>query len=110
MAGSGNQNVTIEVAKRNLMASVTIKNVPEKLLGRLRRRARDERRSLNKQIIHLLEWSLEQGSGPDDVRVDARRQVEAWRKLAGRWRSDLTAQEEIRSIRKARTPARKPKR
>jgi hypothetical protein len=92
------------------MASVTIKNVPERLLGRLRKRARNERRSLNKQIIHLLEASLEQDPGQDHARTDARKQVEAWRRLAGRWKSDMTAEEEIRSIRKARSPSRKPKR
>jgi plasmid stability protein len=40
------------------MASLTLKNVPEPLLARLRRRAAANRRSLNREIIASLETTL----------------------------------------------------
>lgn len=69
------------------MASLTIKNVPDHLLKRLRATAAEQRRSLNQQVIVLLESAL------TDTGDDARRRLEehtkaqaaAWERLAGRW-------------------------
>lgn len=44
------------------MASVTIKNIPEPLYGRLKEAAERNRRSLNAEVILRLEQSL--GAGP----------------------------------------------
>lgn len=40
------------------------------------------------------------------VKETARRQVEIWKSLAGRWISDLTPEEEIRQINSASTSGR----
>ncbi len=40
------------------MASLTIKGIPENLLDLLRRRAEQHRRSLNSEVLHLLERSV----------------------------------------------------
>ena len=40
------------------MPSLTIKNIPEELLNRLRLEAKREHRSLNKQVISCLEGAL----------------------------------------------------
>ena len=49
--------------KRNhyntIMASLTLKGLPDRLLERLRDRAKTERRSLNQQVIRMLEEALE---------------------------------------------------
>lgn len=47
------------------MASVTIKNIPEPLFGRLKEAAERNRRSLNAEVIHRLERSL--GAAPVDA-------------------------------------------
>lgn len=39
------------------MASLTIKGIPDDLLDRLRKRAEQHRRSLNGEVLHLLERS-----------------------------------------------------
>jgi plasmid stability protein len=39
------------------MPSVTIKGIPEKVLARIRTRAKRNKRSLNREIIHILEES-----------------------------------------------------
>lgn len=46
------------------MSSLTIKNLPASLLTQLRERARRNRRSLNKEILFLLEQTVELDSLP----------------------------------------------
>ncbi len=41
------------------MTSLTLKGIPDRVMERLRQRARDERRSLNQQAIRLLETALD---------------------------------------------------
>jgi len=81
------------------MASLTLKNLPEDLFRALRKAAETDRRSLTKEIIHLLETALERrpersNAGADDV--DA--QVAAWRKLAGKWVPDVDLANEPEQI------------
>jgi plasmid stability protein len=91
------------------MASITLKNVPEGLLKRLREIAAAERRSLNQQILYLLETA----EGPEEklrrLRVEAERQTGAWRQLSGRWQSQESVQEEISRIYASRTEGREIK-
>ncbi len=88
------------------MATLTLKNLPEKLLRYLRKRAADERRSLNQEVIHLLEQTLLAAEKSDQLTESAERQMEAWRRICGRWQSHQTAAEEIREIYSARTRGR----
>lgn len=90
------------------MASLTLKNVSDKLLKALRKAAEGDRRSLNQEVLHLLEEALRErkaGSVPAP-RQDAQAQIEAWRKLAGKWQSDLSPEDEGRQIMDARTGGR----
>ena len=83
------------------MASLTLKNVPDKLLKELRKAADGDRRSLSQEILHLLEEALDQRADrTPSAKVQA--QIEAWRKLAGKWQSDLSPQEEARQLRQSR--------
>ena len=91
------------------MPSLTIKDIPEDLLERLRQRAAADKRSMNKEILHLLDTALSRepvdyNSASISRRIDA--QVHAWRQLAGRWESDLGTAEEIAQIYAARTAGR----
>lgn len=69
------------------MASLTIKNVPDQLLERLREAAAWQRRSLNQQVIVLLELALVQAGDDATQRLQAEieAQAAAWERLAGRW-------------------------
>ena len=87
----------------NLMASLTLKNIPDDLLERLRRRARDDRRSLSQEVLYLLERALGTGASEAEARDARERQVAAWRDLAGTWVSDRPVEEEIAEIYAART-------
>ena len=89
------------------MASLTLKNVPDKLLKALRRNAAGERRSLNQQAIHLLAIALEAPSEAPQERTRAvAAQVAAWRRLAGSWKSDVDPETEARQLSEQRSAGR----
>jgi hypothetical protein len=87
----------VEVA----VASITLKDVPEELLNRLRRAAAQERRSLNQEALLLIEGGL---AARESAEERALRQVEAWRALAGTWVSDRTFEDEVAGLYAGRTP------
>jgi len=90
------------------MAALTLKNLPDELLRELRAAAEHDRRSLNQQVIHLLDTALRAVPGRTAARraeVDA--QVAAWRQLAGRWQSDEDRATEARRIAARRSAGRK---
>jgi plasmid stability protein len=91
------------------MTSVTIKDIPDELMERLRRRAAKDHRSLNKEAIHLLEAALSGLVPTDDAahrKAAVEQQAEAWSRLAGHWESDRTVEEEIGEIYASRTEGR----
>jgi len=78
------------------MPTLTIRDLPPNVLERLRRRATEERRSLNQEAIHLLDLALR------TEMFSPAAQVEAWLRL-GRWKSSRSAKQEIAEIYAART-------
>jgi len=89
------------------MASLTIRNIPESLLERLRSLSETERRSLNSQIIVILEKSLREYTSDHDKNViSAEAQVELWSKLAGEWDDSRSTDEIINNILSHRTTGR----
>ena len=88
------------------MATLTLKNIPESLLEQLRKRASDDRRSLNQEVLHLLEQTLIAAEEARQPKEAWQRQVDAWRRIAGRWRSQQTVADEIQQIYAARTRGR----
>ena len=92
------------------MASLTIRNIPESLLERLRKLSEAERRSLNNEIIVILEKSLKEYTPDYDKNViSVEAQVELWNKLAGEWDDSRSADEIINDILSHRTAGREVK-
>jgi plasmid stability protein len=90
------------------MASLTLKNLPDDLLRALREVADKDRRSLTREIIYLLESALRgQVERPAPRSAGADAQVAAWRKLAGKWESDVDRATEAERLMKRRTSGRK---
>jgi len=87
------------------MPSLTLKNLPDDLLQALREAAARERRSLTQEIIHLLESAL-QARPKGSTRPDVDAQVAAWRRLAGKWESDVDGATEAKRIVGKRTAGR----
>ncbi len=89
------------------MASLTLKNLPDELLRALRRAAENDRRSLTQEILHLLDAALRgRGEQPASRGADAGAQLAAWRKLAGKWESDVDRATEAARILEYRTSGR----
>jgi plasmid stability protein len=88
------------------MASLTLKNLPDDLLQALRQAAQRDRRSLTQEIIHLLEVALREGKPSVERSADAEAQLAAWRKLAGKWESDVKDAVEAKRIIERRTEGR----
>ena len=90
------------------MVNLTIRNIPEELLDKLRRLSNAEKRSLNSEVLVVLEKCLadyKQEKGYQFIPVEA--QVEMWKKLAGEWDDPRSAEEITADIRKHRTAGRK---
>ena len=90
------------------MASITIKNIPDRLLARLREQAAMEQRSMNKEIIRLLETGLsaERVHPMEYRRRLAETQSAAWSRLCGRWVSDTPVEDEVAAIYSTRSGGR----
>jgi plasmid stability protein len=92
------------------MPSITIKDIPEDLVDRLRRRAAHDKRSMNKEVVYLLDLALSgemTSAGAAAMARSIEAQLQAWRQLAGRWESDLETADEIEQIYAARTQGRR---
>ncbi len=74
------------------MPSITLKDVPEALLVRLRSAAARDRRSLNQEALVLIEEGL---AARESAEERGHRQMEAWRALAGTWASDRSFDDEV---------------
>jgi plasmid stability protein len=89
------------------MPSLTLKNLPEELLAALRAAPARDRRSVTQEIIHLLDIALQGGQPPArDAADTAEAQVAGWRKLAGKWTSDVDPATETKRIVERRTRGR----
>jgi plasmid stability protein len=89
------------------MASLTLKNVPEDLLRALREAAEVDRRSLNQEIMHLLTLALRgRVERPLPLPLDVESQLAAWRRLAGKWESDVDRATEAQQLAERRSAGR----
>ncbi len=85
------------------MPSITLKDVPEQLLVRLRTAAARTRRSLNQEALVLLDDGL---TAIETAEARAERQVAAWRSLAGGWHAEASFEEETAALYAARDAGR----
>ena len=92
------------------MPSLTIRDIPAVQLRRIKAKAVETHRSLNGQILAMIDFYLgsPEASAPAAVQTRSRkaRQAEALRELAGTWEDSRTSEEIIRDIRDSRTTGR----
>jgi plasmid stability protein len=91
------------------MATLTIRNLPDRAMERLRERAAAERRSLNNEIVVLLEQAVEPSpsAAAEDLRLPPAVQVQRWETLCGRWRDERSWKTIAADIVRHRTAGRK---
>jgi len=91
------------------MASLTVRNIPEDILERIRALSAAERRSLNNEILVI----LERGTNAEyEEKIQQHRhiskstQLELWEQLVGTWKDSRTASEIIEDIYSLRSAGR----
>ena len=88
------------------MANITIRNIPDDVFERIRVLAALERRSINNELLVL----IEEGTGAavrnrlrDRKPVSREAQLHLWQDLCGRWEDDRSTERIVEDIREART-------
>ncbi len=90
------------------MPNLTIRNIPQDLLEKMRKQAKAEKRSLNNEILMVLEKCVDiYHSGNKDDPFPQEAQVELWEKIAGEWEDRRSAEEIADAIKTHRTAGRK---
>lgn len=89
------------------MPSVTIRNVPENVLDGLRKLSLSERRSLNSQILVILEEALRMEPKVKACAISVDAQIDLWSRLADDWEDTRPAEEIAADIVSNRTYGRK---
>jgi len=91
------------------MASITVRNIPDEVLEKIRALSAVERRSINSEILLI----LERGTYSEyEERLHRRKylskstQLEIWKGLLGSWQDNRTAREIIDDIYSTRTAGR----
>jgi hypothetical protein len=91
------------------MANITVRSIPNPTMERIRALSVVDRRSLNSEILVLLERGLS-CERPESLRPgtvpDAVTQLDLWRRLCGAWQDERSAPEIVADIRAHRTAGR----
>jgi plasmid stability protein len=91
------------------MASITVRNIPDDVLERIRSLSSIDRRSLNNEILVLLErgaFSEFEEKLLKRKYLSKSTQMEMWKRLVGTWEDSRSTQEIIDDIYSSRTAGR----
>ena len=83
------------------MKSITVRNIPDELLDRLRTLSTVEKRSLNNEILIVLEKGLAKESEDKTNfknHLSMETQIKIWQNLSGQWKDNRSTDEIIRDI------------
>ena len=89
--------------------NLTIRNIPDEVINKIRTLSQVERRSLNSEILIVLEHGLNEKLGHlFNIKSNMTKelQVNIWRGLAEKWEDDRSSQEIINDIYENRTMGR----
>ena len=92
------------------MANMTIRNIPDSILERIKALSARERRSVNSEILVLLEEAVRfYHHGPEQKHeraISADVQADMWMSLSGAWDDERSAAEIVADIYENRTSGR----
>jgi len=87
--------------------NLTIRNIPDAVLGKIKAISKRERRSLNSQILVVLEEGLKAPIiHKPGLKISKGAQIGLWQNLSGEWKDDRDAGEISADILKSRTEGR----
>ena len=79
--------------------NLTIRNIPEYIISRIKTLSEIEKRSLNSEILIILEKGLmKEGSLTGNRSVNNETQIRIWSKLSGEWKDKRNTDEIIEDI------------
>ncbi len=91
------------------MASITIRNIPDSVLSRVRTLSEVEKRSINSEFLILIEKALTieiETRKSTNTPISKENQIKMWESLIGTWEDDRSAEEIISDIYSSRTKGR----
>jgi len=87
--------------------NLTIRNIPEYIISRIKTLSEIEKRSLNSEILIILEKGLmKEGSLTGNRSVNNETQIRIWSKLSGEWKDKRNTDEIIEDIYSSRSAGR----
>jgi plasmid stability protein len=89
--------------------NITIRNIPKEIINKIRTLSKVERRSLNNEILMVLEQGLDEKLGRlFNIKSNLTKelQVNIWRNLSSKWQDDRSSEEIINDIYNRRTMGR----
>ena len=92
------------------MANITIRNIPDSVLEKIRTLSSIERRSINSELLLIIETGLNEETkrkGNTENILPKETQLEIWDKLMGKWEDERSSNEIIKDIYDKRTSGRK---
>jgi len=91
------------------MANITVRNIPDSILEKIRTLSTIEKRSINNELLLIIEAGLNEESErktKNENIIPKESQIRIWEQLMGRWEDDRSAKEIIEDIYAHRTPGR----
>lgn len=91
------------------MPSITVRGLDEHVLERIRALAQVERRSLNSELLILIDRALERELRFSDHRsavVPKEIQLRMWQRISGWWEDNRSTDEIVADVHSTRTPGR----
>ena len=91
------------------MANITIRNIPDSIMEKIRTLSTIEKRSINNELLLIIEAGLNEESErktKNENIIPKESQIRIWEQLMGKWEDDRSAKEIIEDIYAHRTPGR----
>jgi plasmid stability protein len=89
------------------MVSITVRNIPDEIIDKIKVLSEIEKRSLNNEILVILERGLsDEIKNKKNAKISAEAQVSLWRKLSGLWEDTRPTEEIISDIYSSRSKGR----
>ena len=86
--------------------NLTIRNIPDDVISKIRTLSKTEKRSLNNEILIILERGVEEEVNnlfKEKRTVSKNLQIEIWKRLSNEWKDDRSTDEIIKDIYDNRT-------
>ena len=91
------------------MPNITVRNIPDEILNKLRVLSELEKRSLNSEILMIIEKGLaKESKSTTDLNkfLSNDTQIKLWKNLCGKWKDSRTTAEIIEDIIESRSEGR----